>query len=298
MSWILIALLSPFLHGFTNILDYYLTNNLFKNIWALIFYSYLLNLSFLPLVWLVGKPQLLSVNSLPFILIVGLIEVFYLYPYYKSLENDDTSIVASLFSLGKVFVPIFAYFFVGEALHFSQYLGFIIIILASGLLTLKHSSRLRLNRSFLYMFLSSLLLSLEAVIYKHIFNHVGWATGFFWTQIVAFLSITVFLIVSNRSADVIGQVINLKKGLWVFTLERLLSVGGDIAGTYAISLVPVTFGKSVDSTQPIFVLLYAFLLKKIFPNLFREQTDQKSVVKKSMLFAVTFIGIVLVVIGL
>jgi drug/metabolite transporter (DMT)-like permease len=296
MIWILIASLSPILHGFANILDSYLTNKVFKNIWVLIFYGYLLDLFFLPLIWLIAKPGFPPFKFIPFILLVGLIEVFYLYPYYKSLENDDTSVVASLFSLGKIFIPILAYFFVGEVLQISQYLGFSLIILASTFLTLKHNFHVRLNRSFFYMLFCSLLLSLEAVIYKHIFNNIDWSTGFFWSQIFAFLSITVFLVTSKSLPIVLEEVGNLKKWLPIFTLERLSTIIGNMAGTYAIALVPVTFGKSIDSTQPFFVLLYALLLKKIWPSIFKETTDLNSILKKLVLFLIMLVGILLVVI--
>jgi hypothetical protein len=87
----------------------------------------------------------------------------------------------------------------------------------------------------------------------------------------------------------------LKSNIPVFALEELLTFGGSVASTYAISLVPVTLAKSIGAFQPFFVLVYALILGKSFPQMFRENVDCRSVVKKLMLFAIMVIGIILIV---
>ena len=54
-------------------------------------------------------------------LLVSLIDTFYQIPYYYAVKHVDTSIMAALFSIGKIIVPILAYFVVGEHLTSSQY---------------------------------------------------------------------------------------------------------------------------------------------------------------------------------
>lgn len=295
MLWILIAFISPVLHGFANVLDNYLTNKLFKSVWTLTFYSTFFNILFLPLVLLVEIPGLPPVPLLPFFFLVALIEVLYLYPYYKALQSDDTSVVSSLFSLGRIFVPIFAFLFVGEVLTLTQYLGFFIIILGSTALTLNNHGILRFNKSFFYMLACSILLALEAVVYKYLFENVSWSTGFVWTTLFSSAIILCFLFVPELRRDIRKQTSDLKRNAPVFALEEFLTFGGSAASTFAISLVPVTLAKSIGAFQPFFVLVYALVLGKSFPRMFRESVERRSVVKKFMLFAIMVIGIILIV---
>ena len=171
MFWIFIALLSPLFHGFANILDNYLTNKIFKSVSSLVFLSAFFNFLFLPLIFLIEIPQLPTLEMLPFFILVGLIEVFYLYPYYKALQSEDTSVVSSLFELSKIFIPILAFLFLGEILSIKQYAGIFIIILSSLFLSInRHEKLFKFNKAFFLMAGCSLMLSAEAIIYKHIFN--------------------------------------------------------------------------------------------------------------------------------
>jgi len=295
MTWILIAFISPILHGFANVLDNYLTNKLFKSVWTLTFYSTFFNILFLPLVFFIEIPGLPPISLLPFFFLVAVIEVLYLYPYYKALQNDDTSVVSSLFSLGKIFVPVFAFLFVGEVLTITQYLGFFIIILGSAALTLNDYRTLRFNKSFFYMLVCSILLAIEAVVYKYLFENVSWSTGFVWTTLFSSAIIFCFLLVPKLRKDIRAQTSDLKRNVPIFALEELLTFGGSAASTFAISLVPVTLAKSIGAFQPFFVLIYALILGKSFPHIFRESVDRRSIVKKFMLFAIMVIGIILIV---
>ncbi|OGL98165.1 hypothetical protein A2318_01465 [Candidatus Uhrbacteria bacterium RIFOXYB2_FULL_45_11] len=295
MLWIFIAFLAPVLHGFANILDNYLTNQRFKNIWTLTFYSTLFNALFLPFIFFIEVPGIPPVSAVPFLLLVGTIDILYLFPYYKALQSDDTSVVSALFSLGKILIPLFAFLFVGEQLHLTQYLGFFILILASASLTLNHRGVFRLNASFFYMLLCSILLAVEAVAYKHLFDQVGWSTGFVWATCVSTMVILGFLFVTHIRRDIFKHTKDLKRNAPVFILEEFLTFGGSAASTYAISLVPVTLEKSIGAFQPLFVLLYALVLGKYFPHLFKEQIDRRSILKKSLIFLIMIAGVLLVV---
>ncbi|HAU65776.1 TPA: hypothetical protein DCW61_00330 [Candidatus Uhrbacteria bacterium] len=296
MSWLIIAFISPICHGFANVLDNHLSNNLFKNTWTLMFYSVCFSSFFLPLLFLIQVPQLPPLSSLPFVFLIAFIEVFYLYPYYKALQSDDTSVVSSLFSLGKIFVPLFAFLFIGEILKPTQYLGFFIIILGSATLTLNNRGTLHLNKSFFYMLICSILLAVEAVTYKHLFeNNVSWSTGFFWPTLFSTIIVLPFLLVPKLRREIGSQCKEIKRVIPFFAFEELLTFVGSATSVYALSMVPVTLVESIGEFQPLFVLFYAIVLHKIYPNLFRERIDRQSIIKKILLFGIMVIGILLVI---
>lgn len=295
MLWLIIAFVGLLFHGLANILDNYFVNKLFKNPFVLVFYSSLINLIFLPAVLLFGVPELPSLSLLPFYALVGLTNIFYLYPYYKALQNDDTSVVASLFSLEKLFVPILAFLIVGETLSSLQYLGFFVIVLSGAILTLNnHEKKFRLNKSFFYMALVSIILAFEGVIYKYIFNHVDWATGFTWAIVASFVLTLPMLLVGKSRTQIISQWSSFKNKFHLFTIEELLTFSGSASATFATSLAPVTIVKSIDSFHPFIVLAYALLFNRLYPSLFKEKIDAKTIIKKILLFFVMILGVVLI----
>jgi hypothetical protein len=295
MTWIFAAFLEPIFHAFANILDNNLTNRFFKNAWLLTLFIQISTVIFLPIIWLIEPPKLISIHLLPAILIVAAIEIFYSYPYFKALQSDETSIAISLFALGKILVPILAFFIVGEVLKPLQYLGFIVIIIASAGLTLNPKERLKLNKSFFYMLLSSSLLAIEVVVYKYIFDQVSWGTGYIWTMGISILMAMIFLLPSIPNAATKTEFKSLKKYFWVILLVGCISFIGNVGFSYAISAVPATIARSISSFQPFFVLLYAMIFKQFFPLFFKEEIDKRSLLKKLFLFVVTIIGVVLTV---
>lgn len=295
MSWILIALINPATHGFANIFDNYLTNKLVKNPWTLTFYGAIFNLLLLPCVWLIQTPGWLPMNLWLACALIALIELCYLYPYYRALQQDDTSIVCALFDLGKIFVPVFAFLLVGEQLSWFQYLGFGLLILSSLLISLDRRKQLRLNSAFWWMVLCSLLLALEAVLYKYLFIHVSWSTGFVWPSVLTSILSLLFLLIPKQRRSIVQQFHKLKSIAPVFIGGSLLTFIGSMASTYAIGLVPVTLEKSVDAFQPFFVLLYAILFKRRYPKFFKERIDARSVIRKCLFFIVMLLGILMVV---
>lgn len=162
---IVLSIIVILFHSCSNIFDNYLSTKIFPRLSNLIFFSGLINLLFLPFCLLFGVPQLLSIQSFGIIFLISFINVFYQYPYYWALKKTDTSIVISLFSLAKIFTPLFAFFFLGEHLKNVQYIGFFLIILSSILLTFD-LKKLKFNASVFLMFLVSIALTIQVILYK------------------------------------------------------------------------------------------------------------------------------------
>lgn len=293
MFWILLAFISPTLHSLSNIIDEYFINRIFKNIRVLIFFGSFLNLIVGLIILVIKQPSLPPISILPFLIIIGLIEILYLIPYGLALKSTDTSIVASMFSIGDILVPILAFFIVKESLQFHQYLGFLIIILSSFFLSFEPKNKFKINISLFYMFLCSLMLSIETVLYKYVCNVYDWADGFIWIIFISSIFVLIFFLVSKVYRDEVKEEFpKFRKNSKFLIFEEILTFTGELSSAYVISLVPVTLEKGISASQPIFVLLYAIILNKFFPNVFKESVDKKSIFKKIILFIFVIIGII------
>ncbi|MBI2552640.1 DMT family transporter [Candidatus Uhrbacteria bacterium] len=295
MTWVLLAIGSAALYGAANVLDNFFANRVFRNPLVIHFYSAAASIIFLPIIFIWQRPALPPADLIPALLIVGFVDLLVLYPYYRALQNDDTSVVSSLFSLGKVFIPVLAYLAVKEVLSPMQYFGFLMVVFASAAVTMQKGKILRFRKSLWYMALSAFMLAIEATTYKYVFERVDWVTGFTWSLISALgvIFITVGIISPFRK---LGFSLARFRGVaHLFVIEELITFGAFVAVTYAISIAPVSLVHGVGSVQPFFILLYALVFKRWFPNMFKEDIARGSVIKKVALFAVTLIGVALIV---
>jgi drug/metabolite transporter (DMT)-like permease len=293
--WLLLTFLNSAIHAWSNVLDNYLTDKLFKRVTTLAFYSTLFSLIFLPIVWAIQTPSVPPIALWPVLLVIALTNVLYLFPYYEALRSDDTSVVASLFSLGKIFIPVLAFFIVGEALTVPQYLGFLLIIGSSVFLTLKNTgAHVKLSRSLFLMILSSFVVSLQAVAYKYLLNDLSWSTVFVWSSLPMLVFIALFLFFRGSRTDIVASWNNLRGKFNILFLEEFLTFAGYVAGMIALSMAPVTLVKGVESVQGLFVLFYGICFSRFLPRMFHERTDTKSIVKKSFLFLLIALGIFLI----
>ncbi|MDB5204165.1 MAG: Conserved hypothetical rane protein family [Candidatus Taylorbacteria bacterium] len=287
------ALLGAIAHGWTNIVDNYFSDKIFKRLANLIFFSAFVNLIFLPVVLVTDFPKSIPVHLWGALIIISLIEVFYSYPYYWSLQRMDTSIIVSLFSIGKIFSPLLAFFIVGEHLGIIQYIGFFLIIISSVCLTFD-PNKFRLNKAFLLMLIVSILLVIQAVLYKYIFDAgVSWGSAMTWTTVLAFFISGLFVFLPKNLRDFKESSLKAKKIGWLFFFNQFLSWGGEAANTLALALIPVSIVKGITSIQSIFVFMFAFLFARKLPFLFKENLKENTG-KKIFLLILIAIGTILI----
>jgi len=295
--WILFAFLAPALYAVAEIFDEYLINREFKNISSLIFFASLLNFIFVPVIFFIQKPELPSAILWLPLLGVALTNLLYQYPYYKALEIEDTSIVSAFFSLGKIIIPIFAFLFVGEVLHFKEYLGIAIIILGNVFLALHRSKKkLDISKAFYLIIFASLILAIDGILFKYMFEQgLGWSTAVGGQLILAgFFGCAFFLILPKTRRQIIEDRNKFRKSSRLFFTEEFFTFLGLAAETYAITLAPVSLVKGIGMAVPIFVLSYTVAVKGYAPKAFHEDTRAGSFMKKILIFSFIILGLVLV----
>ena len=288
--YVLIAFLTPLLHALSCIVDAHFSNNIFKKVPSLVFYATISNIIIIPFLFFFGTPIIPPLEILAILFIISLIEVCYQIPYYHALRNIDTSIVVALFSLGKITIPVLAYFIVDEKLTLIQYCGFGIILLSTFLLNFD-IKKLKINIAFFLMLVVSLLLSLSSVLSKYSLQSVDFVTVLFWGSLFATSISLSLLFLPQYRTDIISSFPKYKKRIKLFLSNEILNQGGTLAGTIALAHLPVLAVKSIGSSQSIFTLLLGFVLYKIFGNRFNENLTRQEVIKKLISFITIIIGI-------
>ncbi len=296
--WIFFAFLAPALYAVAEILDEYLSNRLFKRITSVIFLAMLLNFIFVPVLFIIQRPVLPSFHLIWPLIGVGLTNLLYLFPYYKSLKIEDTSIVSAFFSIGKIIIPIFAFFFIGEILSYREYLGIAVIIFGNILLAF-HSKKgkLKLSKAFYLIILASTILAIDGILYKYMFEQgMNWSTAIGGQLIVSgIVGCAFFLLNPVTRKELITERSHFKKpAIKIFFAEELFTFLALGAEAFAISLAPVSLVKGIGMSIPIFVLVYTVLVKRYNPKAFHENTGRGAVIKKVIIFMLIILGLVLI----
>ncbi|MEO5646463.1 MAG: EamA family transporter [Candidatus Paceibacterota bacterium] len=288
------AFVAVFFHAWSNIFDNFFSGVVFKNLTVLQFFSALTELVFIPIVLIFDFPKIVSLELFGLIAILALMDVLYTYPYYWALKRMDTSVITSLFSIGKIFVPLFAFFVAGERLLSLQYVGFFLVIISSVFLTLD-IKKLRFDKALFFMLLVSLILTAQGVLYKYVFNQgASWGTVVVWMALYHLIFIAVPMLAKSNRKDLKGSVQLLKGRKGLFFLNQFLGWGGEAVYMLAIFLIPVSVVKGITSTQSIFVLLFAVFFAKNGNAVFHEQIRKETIWKKAALLVFIVIGAILI----
>ncbi|MEN9558740.1 MAG: hypothetical protein RL141_1109 [Candidatus Parcubacteria bacterium] len=292
--WIFFAFIPAIVDAYANIADGHLSNTRFKDPWVLIFYLGIFELLFDPFVLFFGTPAILPLHTIALLGVITFLDFLYIIFYLKALREADTSIIAALFSLGKITVPLLAFFIIGEHLPWSQYLGFLAIVVTATALTASRSKgKIRFNKAFLLMFTSSLIHALQGVLYKLALEEVDWVTGFLYTIPFAIVIYLCIFIIKRRT--IIQHLGSAQREWRTLLLQSGIAFISNVTGTIAISLAPITLVKAVFATQPFFVLLYTPILKRYSHFRLREQMDHDHLLKKIVCFIVIFLALMLLI---
>lgn len=204
MEFLLAAFGMPIFAAMAVIIESHLSNRTFKHPATMVFYVSISNALFLPLLLFLGTPTMPSPEVWGCYLILAAIYIGYLYPYYLAMKVIDPSIVAALFALGQVSVPLLSYFWLGDKLDFAQYVGFAVIILSSVALSIKGRKIPKLNRAFYYMVLASLLVAFAEVLKKYtLIEDLSWINLAIFPGVISGMIPLAFLLVKPWRKDIV-----------------------------------------------------------------------------------------------
>ncbi len=296
MFYLFIALLSPFFDAIAIVIESLLSNNTFKRQTTMIFYISLMDAVFVPLVFIFGMPTIPTTECLWIYLILGIFDIVYLYPYYTAMKVIDTSIVAALFSLGQVIVPILSFLLLDEILNLHQYIGFAIIIMASVALSIKGTRIPKLSRAFWWMVMSSIAVSCRVVLVKCVMNVDGnWINTVTYPCLVSGVLPFIFLFFKKNRKDIARNFPPYLKKFKIFALNELLCFLAMACSIYGLSALSPVVSSGISSLQPIFLLATCYFLSTCYCFTLKEKITRQVLMKKLFCFVLIILGVILVV---
>ncbi len=294
---ILAAFVGPMMWAVSNIFDSYIVGSVFKRVPTTIFYMNLTNVLGLLCLPMFGPIHSLPLNAWLVVGVLAVINLGYQFPYFAALNRLDTSVVAALFQMEKIFIPVWAYLIIGEALHPIQYVGFGIIMLFSVFLNINRDSHIKINSGFWLMLLATIILSFEGTFYKALLENTDWVSVAFYVMATSFVGQFTMLFIPSVRQDIVKCFADYRHRFGMFLFMEIFDRLAAFSLVFALSLIPVLVDSGIQSVQPIFVAFYGVILAHFFDKRFREDISRPAMIKKILCFVMISIGVVMTVIG-
>ncbi|MDY2830256.1 MAG: EamA family transporter [Alphaproteobacteria bacterium] len=296
MFYILVAFFSPIFGALTNTIESKLSNNIFKHQTTMIFYISLMNWVFLPLCLFFGTPSIPSQKAMLCYLGVAMVDIIYLYPFYTAMKVIDNSIVAALFSLGQITIPLMSFLFLGEILNLEQYIGFTIIIMSSVALSIKGTRIPKLSKAFYYMVFASLLRSGYIILEKYtLIEDENWINMVIYPSILSGILPLSFLFVRKWRKDIIKNFPPYYNKFKIFAINEFICYLELVTEIYGISGLSPVVSAAISATLPMFMLGFCYIGLKKFNIPLNEKITRQQLIKKIFCFVLILLGVVLVV---
>lgn len=290
MSWIVLTIIAIFLFAVVNIIDDNLMSHVFDHPHFAAIISGMMPAILLVPLTLIFPIDLPSWSVINLALLSGFILIFSLFFYFKSLKLDHPSVVVALYNLQAIFTALIAYFFLGERLAASEYLGFGLLLVASFGISLSNLKNFRPPKVLLLMVVAALLIAISNAINDYVYTQAPFWNSFIFFVIGNFIAAICILLFSKSGRKFPKKLIAIKKFFPIFILSEILSITAGFLYNKAISLGSVSLISVLFGLQPIFILLISFSLVPFFPRLFRQITAQ-TLIHKSLWISLMLVGL-------
>ena len=286
----LIAFLAPLFYALSVLIESFLSLDIFKKPTTMCFYASLTNAMFVPIMFYFGTPTIPTSDLWLVYAILAIIDITYLYPYYIALKNTDTSIVSSLFAIGKIFVPVMSFLILKDVLELHQYIGFFIIISASLILNMKKGISLKVNKAFYWMLLSSFLLSCRVILAKYALSSDDiWVNTIVWPNLLSGTMVFLFLLVKDFRPDIRKHLGPYMKRFYLFVANEFVFFLAVLTSIYALTKLSPVISTAIEATEPLFLLTLATSIQPFSHFKFKELKVSR--IKKVICFILIIIGV-------
>ncbi|MFC2021681.1 EamA family transporter [Chloroflexota bacterium] len=274
MDWTSTAILSAVTFGVVGIIDSHLLSKRMPSLRAFLLLVGVIHLMYAWLLfYLFPLPEGISTGLVLVALASGMLRTAAVTIMLYNLKREEVSRVIPIVYTYPIFVAIMAVPLLGEHLSYSAWLAIIIVVAGAVTVSLKQSpsgSTTWLGKVTLLLFSSSLLLAMADITSKYVLASISF-WNLFWLS--AFCMSGTFLIISVRPS-VLKQLIHVKQrnsAIALLIFNEFLAPVAIILALWSIERGPVSLVSTITSSRPMFVVMFALILSRIFPGFLKWQ---------------------------
>ena len=280
MLWVYLIILAQFLLAIVTLVDkYFVTSALIGKPAVYAFYIGLMSgvvVLLLPF-GVVAAPDLIVVWLS---LVAGVSYVFSIFFLYKSLKLSDASDVApALGAISAIATFGFSVVFLGEALAGNFLYGFILLVTGTFITSYFHLTR----KATIFLMAAGVLFGFSTFFLKELFNNTEFWNGFFWSRLANVLGVALLLLWPSNARAIWNNVKISSVGTKTAVVANKIIAGfAFLLILYAIKLGDVSIINALTGVQFAFLLFFAVLFTKKFPEYFYESVHHRHAVSRKV----------------
>lgn len=181
--------------------------------------------------------------------------------FFKSLQDLGAKVQVLYFMLGQVVIMLLSFLLLGDILSIEEYIGATILLFGIVVVTWgKQEDHPNKTRGIVGGFLSILCFSVSTIMIKYTEEQIDVVSASFY-RMLAGTVIMMLVGTTTHSIKLWMEPLKSKKLFALFLLNVfVITVGGFILSMFAIKTISVSLASILSTTEPVFVLLLAFLI--------------------------------------
>ena len=293
MEWFVFALITPVVFAGVDVVDKYILTNHVRNPFSYKLLTVLMDIP-IPFLLLALIPVSFSFPWSVLSMLGGFVFSLSSILYLKAMGVEEASRVVALFFVSPIFVLPLAFIFLGETLGLSKYLGAVLLVLSSVLVSYRRSERKKSSRispALGFMLTLALIHAGSDILVKHILSFYDYWHFLFWSLIGGLLGGFLIFCFLKVRRNFNGNFRAISKGVFFWVgISTCLAYVGFISYYLAVSLESISLVAAVPSIEPFFVLLLTVLLSSLTRGALREEVDKRAIVLKISAFVLIIVG--------
>ncbi len=225
--------------------------------------------------------------------------------YLAALERDSIYSVAPALQLGPVFAFLLGFYFLKESISITQVVGGLVVILSSIYLTVNvevtQTGKKFDFSTFLLTTLSAFMLSVSATLFKFMATGYGYWTVQFFEYIGIAIAGLILIVSSKKIRENISVMIRFNRNrsnfLVLYFATEGVMITSDLVLNFATLLAPLVVVFTINSTQPIFLVVLSIVLHYFKPSSDIDINSRKDRDKILLFIFIISIGSLLVALG-
>lgn len=259
MDWLALSILSTVFFALSNVIDKQIVGRYLRDPKACVFLAVCFDTLYALLIAVATGFVLQPSRYFLAAALSGIVYVVEVMIYFFSIKNENVSMVIAILMSSPLYTLLLAVLFLGERVTVAQAAGIFLVVAGSIVVSVrKGEGRHTVSGMLLPSVVASFLLGASAVLTKYSLTTLS-----FWDSVVArqmgsFLAVLpIGIILVMRQSG--GQFQNPKPVLFSGASEVVFMIGM-VMITLASSLGPISLVSAAGAVQPLFVLLWLFLL--------------------------------------
>ena len=178
-SWIFFAFIAQLLWALCSLIDkFVISRGHIKNPFVYIILNGLMNAL---VILMVPFFKIESLSMHDFLIALGAEIILFsaVMVYYKAVQYEEISRVAILYQIGPIFVLMLSLLFIGEKLTKNHFIGFLLLLIAGLVVSLKIKTKFTVSKALPLMVLSMFMGSIGIVMVKYVYNIASFWSAFF-----------------------------------------------------------------------------------------------------------------------